>query len=413
MNPDSETISFDVTKIRNDFPILQRKVNSKNLIYFDNGATSQKPKKVIDSIANYYATENANIHRGVHTLSREITEKFENARKFIAGYFNIKNPNSFIFTRGTTESINLVAYGIENILFQSGSEIIITEMEHHSNILPWLELCKKKNGTLKVVPVNEKGEIDLNELERLINDKTVCIAITHISNTMGTINPVKEICSLAHSKNIPVLIDGAQSVPHMAIDLTEIDPDFFVFSAHKCFGPTGIGVLYMKEKWIKEFPVYQTGGGTIKTVTFNHVEYAEGPLKFEAGTPHIAGAIGLANALQYMQTIGLPFIHEYEKSLLDYATTLLKNIPGIRIIGEAKEKAGVISFVFENIHPYDIGTLLDQQGIAVRTGHHCTQPLLQKFGIQGTVRVSFAFYNTKEEIDIFIGALNKSIKLLQ
>lgn len=406
-------LNIDIHKIRADFPILSRKVNGKSLIYFDNGATAQKPKSVIDAIDTYYKNQNANIHRGVHTLSQEITVAYENARSIIQKHLNAKHAHEIIFTRGTTDSINLVASSFGKKFISKGDEILISAMEHHSNILPWQQVSEEKGAILKVIPINENGELIISEYKRLLTDKTKIVAVTHISNTLGTINPIEEIIALAHVKNIPVLVDGAQAVPHTGIDVQLLSADFYVFSGHKLFGPTGVGILYGKEKWLNELPPYQVGGGTIKTVTFEKTEYAGLPLKFEAGTPHIEGGIGLAAAIDYVNEIGLENIAAYEHELLVYATEALLKIEGVKIIGTAKEKASVISFVVDGLHPFDVGTILDQLGIAVRTGHHCTQPLMQFYKVPGTLRASFAFYNTKEEIDIFIEGLKKAIKMLK
>lgn len=405
--------SINLKKIRSDFPILSRKVNGKPLIYFDNGATSQKPQAVITAIDNYYKHDNANIHRGVHTLSREITIAYENARATIQKHLNAVFSHEIIFTKGTTDAINLVASSFGKKYIQKGDEIIISMMEHHSNILPWQQICEEKGAILKVVPINNAGELMMDEYEKLLNDKTKIVAIAHISNTLGTINPLQKIIALAHAKNIPVLVDGAQAVPHTKVDVQALDCDFYCFSGHKLFGPTGVGILYGKEKWLSEMPPYQVGGGTIKTVSFEKTEYADLPLKFEAGTPHIAGGIGLAAAIDYINEIGLDSIAAYEATLLEYATNELHKLEGVKIIGTAKAKASVISFAVGGVHPFDIGTILDQLGIAVRTGHHCTQPLVAFYCIQGTVRISFAFYNTIEEIEIFIEALKRAIKMLK
>jgi cysteine desulfurase/selenocysteine lyase len=412
MLTDSKKLSFDHSIVRKDFPILTRTVNNKPLIYFDNGATAQKPQVVIDAVDNYYKFQNANIHRGVHTLSQEITIAYEEARTTIQKHLNAAHAHEIIFTKGTTDAINLVAYAFGKKFVKAGDEILISSMEHHSNILPWQQLCEDKGAILKVIPINTEGEIDLKAFKNLLSAKTKIMAITHVSNTLGTINPVKELIALAHQQNIPVLIDGAQAVPHLQVDVVDLDADFYCFSAHKLFGPTGVGVLYGKEKWLNEMPPYQTGGGVIKTVTFEKTTFADLPLKFEAGTPHIAGAIGLAAAIKYVNALGLNNIASYENELQVYATQLLSEIDGLKIIGTSAKKAAVISFVVDGLHPFDIGMILDKQGIAVRTGHHCTQPLLQIFGVQGTVRVSFAFYNTTEEIDSFIVALKKAIKML-
>ena len=405
--------ALNIQKIRQDFPILSKKVNGKPLVYLDSCATAQKPKQVIDAISNYYQTQNANVHRGVHQLSQEITVAYENARVTVQKHLNAALSQEIIFTSGTTESINLVANSFGKKYIKAGDEIIISEMEHHSNILPWQMLCEEKSAVLKVIPINEKGELLIDEYKKLLCDKTKIVAVTHISNTLGTINPVKEIIGLAHEKNIPVLIDGAQAVPHIKVDMQALDADFYCFSGHKLFGPTGVGILYGKEKWLNEMPPYKVGGGTIKTVTFKKTEYADLPLKFEAGTPHIEGGIGLAAAINYVNEIGLENIGAYECELLEYATTKLSTIEGLRIIGTAKEKASVISFVIEEVHPLDIGTILDKQGIAVRTGHHCTQPLMEHFGIPGTIRASLVFYNTKEEIDVLVKGIQKAIKMLK
>ncbi len=412
MLAESKKNLFNHSTIRNDFPILSRKVNNRPLIYLDSAATAQKPQVVIDAVDNYYKFQNANIHRGVHTLSQEITIAYEEARATVKKHLNAAHAHEIIFTKGTTDSINLVAYSFGKKYVNDGDEILISSMEHHSNILPWQQLCEDKGATLKVIPINTEGEIDLKEFKILLSAKTKIIAITHVSNTLGTINPIKELITLAHQQNIAVLIDGAQAVPHLLVDVVDLDADFYCFSAHKLFGPTGVGVLYGKQKWLNEMPPYQTGGGVIKTVTFEKTTFADLPLKFEAGTPHISGAIGLAAAINYVNALGINNISEYENELQVYATKRLSEIDGLRIIGTAANKAAVISFVVEGLHPFDIGVILDKQGIAVRTGHHCTQPLWNIYGLQGTVRVSFAFYNTIEEIDSFIVALKKAIKML-
>lgn len=408
-----EKKGIDIEQIRADFPILSRKVNGKPLIYFDNGATAQKPKAVIEAIDQYYRLQNANIHRGVHTLSREITIAYENARTTVQEHLNAAFTHEIIFTSGTTESINLVASSFGKKFISAGDEVLISAMEHHSNILPWQQLCEEKKAILKVVPINSEGELKMDEYQRLLTDKTKIVAITHVSNTLGTLNPLKEIIALAHSKNIPVLVDGAQAMPHIKADVQELDADFYCFSGHKIFGPTGVGILYGKEKWLNELPPYKVGGGTIKTVSFEKTEYADLPLKFEAGTPHIEGGIGLAAAINYLNTIGIEKIAVYEHELLEYATEKLSVIGGLKLIGTAKEKMGVISFSVEGLHPFDIGTILDQLGIAVRTGHHCTQPLMEHYKIQGTVRVSLCFYNTKEEIDELVKGVEKAISMLK
>ena len=406
-------LPLDIQKIREDFPLLSRKVNGKPLIYFDTAATAQKPQVVIDAVSSYYSNQNANIHRGVHTLSQEITVEYENARTAVQKHLNAQHAHEIIFTKGTTDSINLVAHSFGKKYITRGDEIIISEMEHHSNILPWQAVCEEKGAVLKVIPINEAGELLMDEYKKLLTPKTKIVAITHISNVLGTINPVKEIIELAHRSNIPVLIDGAQAIPHTLVNVQDLDCDFYCFSAHKLYGPTGIGVLYGKEKYLNEMPPYQVGGGTIKTVSFQKTEYAGLPLKFEAGTPHIAGGIGLTAAINYVNQIGLNNIAAYENDLVLYATQALNKIQGIKIIGNAKHKASLISFTVQDLHPFDIGTILDQYGIAVRTGHHCAQPLLQHYAVPGTIRVSFAFYNTFQEIDVFIEALKKSITMLK
>lgn len=406
------TLAYDAIRLRTDFPILARSVNGKPLVYFDNGATTQKPQQVIDAISDYYSRYNANIHRGVHRLSQEASEAYEHARAIVQQHLGAAAPNEIVFTRGTTESVNLVAYSFLREKLNAGDEILITEMEHHSNILPWQQLCEEKNAKLVVVPVNENGELETAEVEKRLNAKTKLFAFAHVSNTLGTISDAKALTALAHAKNIPVLIDGAQAVPHMAVNVADLGCEFYCFSGHKIYAPTGIGILYAKGNLLDEMKPYQAGGGTIKTVTFEKTTYVEGPLKFEAGTPNIEGAIGLAAALNYVNAIGMNAIAAHEHELLVYATEKLSAIGGMRFIGTAKQKAGVISFVIGTIHPFDIGTLIDQQGIAVRTGHHCTQPLMEKFGVPGTVRVSFGLYNTKEEIDSLIAALQKAVKML-
>jgi len=405
-----KTSLFDVQKIREDFPILSRTMNGKPLIYFDNGATTQKPKQVIDAIVKYYSMQNANIHRGVHRMSQDATSEYENARITVQKHIGAKYEHEIIFTGGTTDSINLLASAFGKKYLNAGDEIVVSEMEHHSNILPWQQICEEKNAKLKVIPMIDSGELRMDEYKKLLTAKTKLVAITHVSNTLGTVNPVKEMIAIAHSKNIPVFVDGAQAIPHMKVDVQDLDADFYCFGGHKVYAPTGVGILYGKEEWFKKLPNYQVGGGTIKTVSFDKTEYAESPLRFEAGTPNIEGGIALAVALDYINAIGLEKIAAYEHELLRYATEKLSAIENLQIIGTAKEKASVISFVVDGIHPLDIGMLLDAQGIAVRTGHHCTQPLVAHYQIPGTVRASFSFYNTKEEIDIFVNAIMKSIK---
>ncbi len=404
---------FDITKIREEFPILTKTVNGKPLIYFDNGATAQKPKQVIDAITNYYTNQNSNIHRGVHTLSREITIAYEEARKIIQKHLNAEHANEIIFTKGTTESINLVAHCFGKINIEAGDEIIITQMEHHSNIVPWQLLCEEKKAILKFIPINQEGELMLEELPKLITSKTKLIAFTHISNTLGTINPVKEIIHTIRSlSNAAILVDGAQAVPHIQPNVQDLDCDFYVFSGHKLFGPTGVGILYGKEEWLTKFPPYQSGGGTIKTVMLQKTEFADLPLKLEAGTPNIEGGIGLAEAIKYVTEIGFENIQKQEDDLLKYITKKLLEIDGLKIYGTSKHKTAVISFNVGSIHPFDIGTLLDKYGIAIRSGHHCTQPIWEFYNVPGTIRASLSFYNTIEEIDSFVEAIKKSIRLL-
>lgn len=407
-----EKRKFSVREIRQDFPALRQQVYGKNLIYFDNGATSQKPQYVLDAINQYYSKDNANIHRGVHHLSQKATTEFEAARKSIQTYLNAAKREEIIFTKGTTDGINLVASSFGELL-SAGDEIIISAMEHHSNIVPWQLLCERKKTILKVIPINRKGELDMEAYENMLSSKTKLVAVTHISNTLGTINPIDTIIQKAHHFGAKVLIDGAQSIQHTRIDVQALNCDFFVFSGHKVFGPTGIGVLYGKEALLDEMPPYQGGGDMIAKVTFEKTTYNELPFKFEAGTPHIAGGICLGKALDYFQQFNLKEIEKYERELAEYAQDLLSTFEEVTIIGTAKEKTSVVSFHVNGIHPFDIGTLLDKQGIAVRTGHHCTQPLMDFYKIPGTIRASFAFYNTKEEIDTFIAAVDKSITMLK
>ncbi len=399
--------SFDVKNVRKDFPILQKKINGKQLVYFDNAATSQNPVQVIDRLSKYYREENSNIHRGVHTLSNISTEEYERSRNMIRNYINASDSREIIFTRGTTEGINLVAQSFLYDKLNENDEIIITAMEHHSNIVPWQILCERKGARLRILPMNEKGELLADEMEKMINEQTKFIAITHMSNALGTINPVKELVNTAHKHGIKVLVDGAQSIPHKKIDVRDIDCDFFVFSGHKVYGPTGIGVLYGKEEVLEEMTPYQSGGDMIKTVTFEKTTYNDLPYKFEAGTPNIAGVIGLGEAINYINSIGIKNIEEHEAKLYQYAVSEMKKFPEIRFIGEAEKRSGVISFVIDGIHPHDVGTILDLEGVAIRTGHHCAQPVMDFFGIPATARVSFACYNTKDEIDIFIRAIRK------
>jgi len=404
--------TIDLKDLRAEFPILERKVNGKDLVYFDNGATSQKPKSVIDKITQYYELENANIHRGVHYLSQVATDLYETSRKTIQQYINANFSEEIIFTKGTTDSINLVAYSFGELL-SKGDEIVISAMEHHSNIVPWQMLCERKECVLKVAPINDKGELIYSSFKGLLNNKTKLVSITHVSNALGTICPIEDIIKDAHEVGAKVLIDGAQSMQHFLIDVQALDCDFFAFSSHKIFGPTGVGVLYGKKDLLNSMPPYQGGGDMIAKVSFEKTTYNELPYKFEAGTPNIAGVIGTGAAFEFLKSLNMQEIAIHEADLLAYGHDKLSEIEGIRFIGTADKKASVISFLIDGLHPSDIGTLLDKQGIAVRTGHHCTQPLMDFFQIPGTVRASFAFYNTKEEIDLFITALKKAIMMLQ
>jgi len=402
---------YDVNKIRDDFPILSKKVHDKNLVYLDNAATTQKPIYVIDKVNKYYTTMNANIHRGVHALSQEATEEFERARIQIKQFINALGKNQIIFTRGTTEAINLVAssYGRKNV--SEGDEIIISQMEHHSNIVPWQMLCMEKKANLKIIPINDSGEIIYEEFEKLVNEKTKFISIVYVSNSLGTINDVKRIIKYAHQFNIPVLVDAAQAVNHIKVDVQDLDCDFLAFSGHKIYGPTGIGALYGKVELLDSMPPYMGGGDMISKVTFEKTTYNELPHKFEAGTPDIAGAIGLGAAIEYVNKIGIDNIKEHETNLLEYATKQVEEVPGLKVIGTAKEKTSVLSFVLDKVHPHDIGTFLDFEGVAIRTGHHCTQPVMKRFNIPATSRASFAMYNTKEEVDVLVNGLKKIIEV--
>ncbi|MGY8886208.1 MAG: aminotransferase class V-fold PLP-dependent enzyme [Flavobacteriales bacterium] len=404
-------MAFDIQKIRADFPILSRKVNGYPLVYLDNAATSQKPQAVIDSIVDYYSNYNANIHRGVHSLSQEATDAYEMARKKIQEHFGIKNAHETIFTSGTTHGINIVASGFTNLL-KKGDEIIVSAMEHHSNIVPWQMLCERSGTILKVIPMNENGTLQFSAYEKLLSEKTKLVFVNHVSNALGTINPIEEIIAKAHEKGAAVLIDGAQACSHLKPDLQKLDADFYVTSAHKMYGPTGIGLLFMKEKWGNILPPYQGGGEMIKEVTFEKTTYACLPHKFEAGTPNIAGGIAFGAAIDYLNTINFNEIEAYETELLAYATQSLLEIDGLKIYGTGPSKTSVISFNLEGIHPYDIGTIVDKLGIAVRTGHHCAQPIMEYYKIPGTVRASFSFYNTKEEVDLLVKAVKKAQLML-
>ncbi|WP_286968406.1 aminotransferase class V-fold PLP-dependent enzyme [Flavobacterium sp. UBA4854] len=402
---------LDIQKIRADFPILSQTVNGKPLVYFDNGATSQKPQVVIDAEVKYYQEINANIHRGVHTLSQLATDAYEISRGKVKDHINAKHAHEVLFTSGTTHGINLVANGFASIL-KPGDEVVVSSLEHHSNIVPWQMLCEKTGAILRVIPINDNGELIIEEFDKLLSDKTKIVTVNHISNALGIINPIKYIIDKAHSVGAAVLIDGAQAVPHLKPDVQELDCDFYAFSGHKMCGPTGTGILYGKEAWLNKLPPYQGGGEMIKEVTFEKTTYADLPHKFEAGTPNIAGGIVLGTAIDYLNNIGFENIEAYEHELLEHATKRLSEIEGIKIYGTGKNKASVVSFNIDGIHPYDIGSIIDKLGIAVRTGHHCAQPIMNFFCIPGTIRASFSFYNTKEEIDAMVDAVKKAQTML-
>jgi cysteine desulfurase / selenocysteine lyase len=401
------TPRFDVERIRADFPILHRTIRGRDLVYLDNAATSQKPKIVIDAIARYYECDNANIHRGVHYLSERATAEFEDARKTVQSFLHARRPEEIIFVRGATEAINLVAQTYGRTHLTAGDEVLITAMEHHSNIVPWQLLCEQTGAQLQVAPVNEKGELIPEEFERLLRERTKLVAVAHVSNALGTINPLAALVDMAHAKNIPVLVDGAQAVPRMPVDVQKLGCDFYAFSGHKTYGPTGIGVLYGKFALLEAMPPYQGGGDMISSVTFEKTTFNKVPHKFEAGTPDMAGAIGLKAALEYLNILGMENIAAHEAELLAYATDAISAIRGVRVIGTAAEKTGVLSFVLEGVHPHDIGTILDQEGIAIRTGHHCAQPVMERFGVEATARASFGLYNTKHEIDALVRGIEK------
>lgn len=403
---------FDVHEIRSDFPILKRLVNGKPLVYLDNAATTQKPQAVIDALTNYYTFDNANIHRGLYFLSELATEQYENARLKAKEFINALSASEIIFVRGTTEAINLVAATLCRAkIFKEGDEVIVSNMEHHANIVPWQLMADRKKIKLSVIPISDAGELDIETFEKMLNPKTKLVSVVHISNALGTVNPVKKIIEIAHSKNIPVMIDGAQAAPHLKIDVQELDADFYAFSGHKVFGPTGIGVLYGKTRYLEMMPPYQGGGDMIRTVTFEESTFDDIPHKFEAGTPNIAGGIALGAAIDYLSQFDREELTNYEQIILNYATNRLLEIDGLKIIGTAKEKASVVSFVIDGIHPYDIGTIIDTDGIAIRTGHHCTQPLMKRFNVSATARASFSFYNTKEEIDKLVLGIQKVKKM--
>jgi cysteine desulfurase/selenocysteine lyase len=404
-------VGFGIEKIRQDFPVLQQKVHGKPLVYLDNAATAQKPQVVIDAIARYYLSENSNVHRGVHFLSDAATQAYENARSRVRQFLNAAHDQEIIFTRGTTEGINLVASSYGRSRVRAGDEIVISAMEHHSNIVPWQMLCEEKGAALKVIPIDDAGELRLEEYERLLSDRTRLVSIVYVSNALGTVNPVKQIIATAHRRGIPVLVDGAQATPHLPVDVRDLGCDFYAFSGHKLFGPTGIGVLYGKEELLEAMPPYQGGGDMISAVTFEKTIYNSLPHKFEAGTPHIAGVIGLAAAIEYVERIGLDQIAAYEAELLAYGTELLSAVPGLTMIGTAPAKAGVLSFLLRDIHAHDVGTILDHEGIAIRAGHHCAMPVMKRFGIPATARASLAFYNTREELEALAKGIHKVIEV--
>ena len=398
---------FDVRRIREDFPILKQKVHGKPLVYLDNAATSQKPERVLQAMRRFYTEDCSNVHRGVHLLSERATQAYEDARVKIQRFIHAAEPREIVYVNGTTEAINLVAYSYGRVHVQAGDEVLITAMEHHSNIVPWQILCEEKNARLRVAPINDRGELILEEFEKLLSPRTRLVAVAHVSNALGTVNPVREIVRMAHRGNIPVLLDGAQAAPHLQVDVQDLDCDFYAFSGHKLFGPTGIGALYGKASLLEAMPPYQGGGDMILSVTFEKTTYNSLPYKFEAGTPNIAAAIGLGAAIDYVNEIGFDNITSYEHALLAYATEAIGQIPGVRLIGTAREKAGVLSFVVEGVHAHDVGTVLDHEGIAIRTGHHCAQPVVERFGVPATARASLAFYNTKQDINALAAGLQQ------
>lgn len=408
---DSLRSGLDVEAIRKDFPILARKVHGRPLVYLDNGATSQKPQAVIDAVSRYYAEENSNIHRGVHYLSERATAAYEEAREKIKRFINAPKTQEIIFVRGTTEAINLVAQSYGRAFLKAGDEIIVSAMEHHSNIVPWQMLCEQVGARLRVIPINHDGELVMEEYRRLLTEKTKFVSVTHVSNALGTIVPVKEVVALARERGVPVMLDGAQAAPHLKLDVQAIGCDFYAFSGHKLFGPTGVGVLFGRSELLDRMPPYQGGGDMISLVTFEKTHYNVLPYKFEAGTPHIAGGIGLGAAIDYLGGVNWEQVVSHEQDLLAYATDALSSIPGLKIIGTAKEKAGVISFVFDHVHAHDVGTILDQEGIAVRAGHHCAMPVMQRFGVPATTRASFAFYNTRDEVDALKRAIHQVLRV--
>jgi cysteine desulfurase / selenocysteine lyase len=404
-------VSFDVARVREDFPILKQKIHGKPLVYFDNGATSQKPQVVIDSLARYYSAENSNIHRGVHALSEQATADYEAARGKLRDFINAPSDKEIVLVRGTTEAINLVAQSYGRTFLKAGDEIVVSAMEHHSNIVPWQMVCAQVGARLRVIPINHDGEIVMEEYQRLLNERTKFVAVTHVSNALGTVVPVREMIALAHERGVPVLLDGAQAVPHLRVDVRDLDCDFYAFSGHKMFGPTGVGVLYGRADLLEKMPPYQGGGDMISLVTFEKTHYNVLPYKFEAGTPDIAGVIGLGAAVDYLEGLDWDQVAAHEHKLLRYATEALAEIDPVKIIGTAREKAGVLSFVIDHVHAHDVGTILDQEGVAVRAGHHCAMPVMQRFGVPATTRASFAFYNTMEEIDVMVKAVRRVLKV--
>ena len=405
-------VHFDVEQVRKDFPILGRSVNGSPLTYLDSGASSQKPKQVIDRVSDYYTREHANIHRGVHHLSQQATQAYEDAREIIRGFLNAQHSHEILFTKGTTDGINLVASSFGRKFLQAGDEVIISTMEHHSNIVPWQMICEERGAKVRVIPINRAGELDMTAYAEMLNDRTKLVAVVHVSNTLGTINPVQEMISLAHQQDVPVLLDGAQAVPHMHVDVQALDVDFYAFSAHKVFGPTGVGILYGKEDLLNSMPPYQGGGDMIEKVTFEKTTYNTLPHKFEAGTPNIADGIAFGSAIEYYCQFDEVEIEAHEQDILEYATRKLEEIEGVAIVGTAGHKASVISFNLDGAHPFDVGTILDQLGIAVRTGHHCTQPLMDFYGIPGTVRASFAMYNNRDDVDVLVAGVKRAAKML-
>ncbi len=406
-----ESLGLDVGRIRQDFPVLRQRIYGKPLVYLDNAATTQKPQQVIERLSDFYAAENANIHRGVHQLSQKATQAYEEARRRVQRFLNAARASEIIFVRGTTEAINLVSQSYARKRLRPGSEIILSTLEHHSNIVPWQIVCQQTDARLRVVPMSDSGELLLQEYEKLLNSRTALVSITHVSNALGTINPVKTMIEMAHGCKVPVMVDGAQAVSHRSVDVRELDCDFYAFSGHKLYGPTGVGILYAKAAHLEDMPPYQGGGEMIRSVTFEKTIYDEPPQRFEAGTPNIAGAIGLATAIDYVQEIGLGKIASYEGELLSQASQLLGDIPRLRLVGTAREKASVLSFVIDGIHPHDLGTILDQEGIAIRTGHHCAQPLMDRLGVPATARASLAFYNTREEIEALARGIEQALEL--